>query len=78
VMFQVEVFWVVTPCSVVVGYHRFGGPCCCHLQGGVKMAAVCSSETLVPYRNTTQRHNPEDLDVNESGTKLLAYSGFKG
>jgi len=26
VMFQVEVFWVVTPCSVVVGYQRFRGP----------------------------------------------------
>jgi len=25
---QVEVFWVVTPCSVVVGHRRFGGPCC--------------------------------------------------
>jgi hypothetical protein len=23
----------VTPCSDVVGYHRFGGPCCLHLQG---------------------------------------------
>jgi hypothetical protein len=22
---QVEVFWVATPCSVVVGYRRFGG-----------------------------------------------------
>jgi hypothetical protein len=22
-MFQVEVFWVVTPCSVVAGYHHF-------------------------------------------------------
>jgi hypothetical protein len=32
VMFQVEVFWIVTPCSVVVGYRRFGGPCCLHLQ----------------------------------------------
>jgi len=21
----------VTPCSVVVGYQRFGGPCCSHL-----------------------------------------------
>jgi hypothetical protein len=26
-------FWVVTPCSVVVGYQRFGGPYCLHLQG---------------------------------------------
>jgi hypothetical protein len=31
VKIQVEVFWVVTPCSVVVGYRRFGGPCCIHL-----------------------------------------------
>jgi hypothetical protein len=28
--FQIEVFWVVTPCSVVVGYQRFRGPCCLH------------------------------------------------
>jgi hypothetical protein len=25
-VFQVEVFWVVTSSSVVVGYQRFGGP----------------------------------------------------
>jgi len=25
VMFQVEVFWVVEPCSDVVGYHPFEG-----------------------------------------------------
>jgi hypothetical protein len=30
---QVEFFWFVTPCSVVVGYQRFGGFCCLHLQG---------------------------------------------
>jgi hypothetical protein len=29
---QVEVFWVVTPCSVAVGYQHFRGPCCLHLQ----------------------------------------------
>jgi hypothetical protein len=28
-----QVFWIMTPCSVVVGYQRFGGPCCLHLQG---------------------------------------------
>jgi hypothetical protein len=27
VKIQVEVFWIVTPCSDV-GYQRFGGPCC--------------------------------------------------
>jgi len=25
--------WVVTPCSDVLGYRRFGGPCCLTLQG---------------------------------------------
>jgi len=29
--FEIEVFWVVTPRSDV-GYRRFGGPCCLHLQ----------------------------------------------
>jgi len=29
---QVVVMWVVTPCNDVVGYRRFGGPCCFHLQ----------------------------------------------
>jgi len=53
----------VTPCSFVVGYQRFGGPCCPHLQGDVNMKAVRSSETLVFYYNTTWRHNPEDLDL---------------
>jgi len=28
---QIVVFWVVMPCSDVVGYRRFGGPCCLHL-----------------------------------------------
>jgi len=32
--FHVEVSWVVTLCGVVVGYQRFGGPCCLHLQRG--------------------------------------------
>jgi hypothetical protein len=32
---QVEVFWVVMPCGVVVGYQYFGGPWCLHLQGEV-------------------------------------------
>jgi hypothetical protein len=35
VIFQVAVLRVVTPCSVVVGYQRFGGPYCLYLQGEV-------------------------------------------
>jgi len=33
-----EVFWVVSPCSVVVGYQRFRGPYCLHLptEGSLK------------------------------------------
>jgi hypothetical protein len=27
------VFWVMTPCSDVVGDQHFRGPCCLHLQG---------------------------------------------
>jgi hypothetical protein len=36
---QAEVFCVVTPCSVVVGYKCFKGPCCLHLQGEVLTVA---------------------------------------
>jgi hypothetical protein len=32
VMFQVEVFWAVTPCSALIGYQRFRCPCCHHFQ----------------------------------------------
>jgi hypothetical protein len=60
-MFQVEVFRVVMPCNVVLGYQCFGGPYYLHLQGEVK--AACTSETLVSYHNTTRRHKPEDLDL---------------
>jgi hypothetical protein len=30
-MVTIQVFWVVTPCSVIVGYQRFRGPYCLHL-----------------------------------------------
>jgi len=26
----IVVFWIVTPCSDMVGYQQFGGPCCFH------------------------------------------------
>jgi len=56
VMFQVEVFWVVTSCCVVL--------CCvvlCRIpmfqSSTLKMEAAWTSETFVSY------HNPEDLKL---------------
>jgi len=40
-MFQAEVSWIVTLCSVVVGYQPFRGPCCFH-------GTLCSN--LVGYQ----------------------------
>jgi hypothetical protein len=51
VRIQEEVFWIVTPCRVVVRYQRFKGPCCLHLQGEVKMGGRKSSEPM--YSTTT-------------------------
>jgi hypothetical protein len=33
VRIQVEFFWLVMRCSVIVGYYRFGEPYCHHPQG---------------------------------------------
>jgi hypothetical protein len=49
VKIQVKVFWVVTPCSVVVGYHFT-----------LKMETAKSSKTLVSYNNITWHYNPDD------------------
>jgi hypothetical protein len=63
VKIQVEVFWVVTPCCVVIAYQRFGGPCCLQLQGDAQMGAAWSSQQLVSYHSTPRRRNSEDLDL---------------
>jgi len=31
VKIQDEIFWTVTMCRVAIGYRRFGGRCCLHL-----------------------------------------------
>jgi len=46
VMFQVEVFWSVSPCCVVVGHQCFRGSCHLQLQGE---AARISDDILPQY-----------------------------
>jgi hypothetical protein len=46
---QVEVFWDVTQCSVVIGHQHFGGPYCLHLHLedlNLQCATVTSNTTF--------------------------------
>jgi len=71
---QVAVFWVVTPCSDVVEYQGFRGPCCLQV---VKTEAAGSTKTSAPYHITTRRHNPEDRDLNTTAMQPLLSTGVK-
>jgi hypothetical protein len=51
---HVEIFIVVTPCSIVVGYQRFRSLCCLHLQGEDGGSMDC---------NTTRRHRAKEFDL---------------
>jgi hypothetical protein len=61
---RVEVFWVMTPSTVVVGYQCFGGSCCLHVNFTLKTEATQPSETLVTYNIATLCHKPEDHGFN--------------
>jgi len=54
-MFQVVTFWVMIPCSDVVGYRRFGKSCCLRSQ---RMEVAWSSEKLVSCYITTTESEP--------------------
>jgi len=53
--FQVEFWWLARPRSVVVGYQRFGGPFCVHLQGEDRCCKVLRNVGILPH--TIRRHN---------------------
>jgi hypothetical protein len=66
---EVMVFWVVTPCSDVVGNLSFNRPRCLHLQGEDRGSTVL-------YHNTTWHHNLEDcITVNTLSFALELLSG---
>jgi hypothetical protein len=44
---EVEVFWAVMPCRVIVGYQHFGGLCCLQLQGEARRRVVMRYDTNV-------------------------------
>jgi hypothetical protein len=68
---EVAVFWVVTPCSHVVGYQSFGVRGYTTSIFTLKTEAVWSSETLVFYHIITRGHNLEDRDL--TGTACFLY-----
>jgi hypothetical protein len=46
---KVEVFWVVRPRNVAVGYQRFGGPSCLHLHEVELFCVVTLCSVVVGY-----------------------------
>jgi len=52
-MIHVMVFCIMTACSVMVGYGRFGGPCCLHLHSPWRWKQHASSKRWYP---TTTLH----------------------
>jgi hypothetical protein len=70
VKIQVNLFLVVTPCSAVVGYQRFGGPCCLHLQG---VTTPKTSTRVTTFLADTAPAQPFHGDGNIPTYTLLCY-----
>jgi len=54
---QVAVLGVVTPCSDVVEYQTFGGPCCLHFQGDLKPYLYSLYSSLLDGCISNKRYN---------------------
>jgi hypothetical protein len=65
--FSVQVFWIVTPCSVAVGHQRFLGSRCIHLEGSSK---VLRKVNFLP-QYATLRHKAEGLDMSSHRREKL-------
>jgi hypothetical protein len=62
VKIQVEVFWVVTHCSVVVGYQQFIGPYFFLLQGKCKGSKVLQNvDILLQHYRASQPIRPQHV-----------------
>jgi len=64
VWIQVDVFWVVTPCSVVVGHQCFGRTCCLHLQVTTPYSVLVGYQRFGGLCWRWRRHNPQELNLN--------------
>jgi len=75
--FQGEIFWVVMPCSAVVVYQCFRGPCCLHFTLK-KEAAWTSNAGILPLIHgiTTQKTLMWDITMKSSNFTLLRFFKF--
>jgi hypothetical protein len=71
--FEVEVFWVVTPRSVVAGYQCFRTPGCLNFHPKDR-GIMYLWNVGISYHNTTRRHNPEDIDMKHHRHESLKIS----
>ena len=78
--FDIEIFWVMTPCSLVGGYWYFGERCCLHIQDALLRGGVDTSLAPLERKQGTVRSltgpDPEntvgDQDTGSPGRTVSA------